>query len=195
MTTLFKYEKHTTEGPNGTTTHFKSPESSSSEEQVTRLCEVGGWLYVSVPSGVEMPDQPEEINWQQVDADSELVEILKRSKPFSIAKIQLRESIEREVGDLHDLVADAMRLNEFVLSLCLRVSHEVLTGDAMSEERRTALTQQTTDALLAIDSGNVLLRGDIEDPSNMLQRLMSRYSRITELVRDEYKPKTDALLP
>ena len=193
MPTLFRYQKHVTSGPNGTAVHFKNTDTEN--DRATQLSEIDGWVYVSVPDGTEMPEQPDEINWEQVQPTHALIEQLKRSKPVCIAKDVLRKKIELEVGDLQDLVADSMRLIEFALALCLRVSHEALTGDPMSAEHKQAYTARVEAALGAIDSGDVLLRGDVEDPTNMMVRLMTRYSKLNELVRDNYKPAVDALLP
>lgn len=193
MPTLFKYKKIVTSGPNGQKVDFNNQDTQG--DSATSLMEIDGWHYVSVPDGLDMPEQPPEINWQQVTADAAIIEQLKKSKPIAIAKDRLRKKIESEIGDLHDLVSDSMRLNEFALLLCLRVSHQVLTGEPMSAENKAAYIERVELALQGIDSGNVILRGDIEDPAAMIQRLMARYSKLTELVRDEYKHAVDKIIP
>jgi hypothetical protein len=194
MPTLFKYQQHVTQGPNGAALDFRNATEEDSPS-ATYLGEIDSWRYVSVPDGAEMPEQPEEIQWQPVDPTHELVEQLKRSRPVSIAKRVVRERIETEVGDLHDLVADCMRLCEFSLALSLRVSHEVFSGERMPDETRTAYAQRVETVLGALDSGDVVLRGDLEDPDAMIMRLMERYTRISQLLADLYKPRIAELLP
>lgn len=191
MPKIFKYQKFETEGPNGSVIHFLNDE----ENPAAILGEIDGWFYVSVPDETALPEQDAAINWQPVEPSFEFMEILKRTRPIELQKDNLRKLIEAEVGDLHDLVADSMRLNEFALALCLRVSHEVLTGTPMSEGHRSAYTDRVESALEAIDNGSVLLRGSIEEPTEMMQRLMMRHTRINELVRDYYKPAVSGLLP
>lgn len=194
MPTLYKYQQHVTQGPNGAALDFRNAIVEDAP-RATYLGEIEGWRYVSVPDDAQMPEQPEEIQWQAVDATPDLVEKLKRSRPMRIAKGVVRERIEEEVGDLHDLVADCMRLCEFSLALSLRVSHEVFSGEQMAPEVRQAYAERVQTVLGAMDSGDVVLRGDLEDPDAMIMRLMERYTRISQLLANVYKPRVNDLLP
>lgn len=194
MPALYKYQQHVTQGPNGAALDFRNAIEEDAP-RATYLGEIEGWRYVSVPDDAQMPEQPEEIQWQTVDATPDLVEQLKRSRPMRIAKDVVREHIEEEVGDLHDLVADCMRLCEFSLALSLRVSHEVFSGEQMAPEVRQAYAERVQAVLGAMDSGDVVLRGDLEDPDAMIMRLMERYTRISQLLANVYKPRVNDLLP
>ena len=69
MTTIYKYRRVTTEGPNGTTLYFKNADEG---DRALELAEVDGWHYVSVPEAAQLPEQPTEIEWQAVTLDAAL---------------------------------------------------------------------------------------------------------------------------
>jgi len=195
MPALFKYQRNIETGPNGAVLDFKNSDVEGGP-RATYLCEVDGWRYVSVPDGLEMPEQPEGIQWQVVaEPSTALIEQLKRARPVSIAKDVVRRRIELEVGDVHDMVADCMRLCEFSIALSVRVSHEVLTGEQMAPAVREAYTDRVSTVKGALDSGAIVLRSDLEDPTQMMQRLMMRYTKINDLIAESYKPAVDELLP
>lgn len=195
MPALFKYQRNVETGPNGAVLDFKNSDVEDGP-RATYLCEVDGWRYVSVPDGLEMPAQPEGIQWQSVDQPSDaLMEQLKRARPVAIAKDVVRRRIELEVGDVHDMVADSMRLCEFAIALSVRVSHEVLTGEQMDPAVREAYTDRVSTVKDALDSGALVMRSDLEDPTQMMQRLMMRYTKINDLIAESYKPAVDELLP
>lgn len=192
MPTLFRYQPTVTKGPNGSTTRFNNTE----DQELTELGVIDGWTYVSVPDGVTAPKQPKKIKWTRVDTiTSELNSKLRRLRPIAIRKDNLRDIIEESVGDVHDLIADNMRLTEFALMLSLRSSREQLGGTPMTEEEKTRYLERIDAVLSAVESGEVLIRGDVENASDMMLRLMTRYSKINEAVRDHYKPEINQLLP
>lgn len=68
MSSIYKYRRITTEGPNGTTLYFKNADEG---DRALELAEVAGWHYVSVPYTAQLPAQPAEIEWQAVTLDAE----------------------------------------------------------------------------------------------------------------------------
>jgi tRNA A37 N6-isopentenylltransferase MiaA len=68
MSSIYKYRRITTEGPNGTTLYFKNADEG---DRALELAEVAGWHYVSVPETAQLPAQPTEIEWQAVTLDAE----------------------------------------------------------------------------------------------------------------------------
>lgn len=68
MSSIYKYRRITTEGPNGTTLYFKNADEG---DRALELAEVAGWFYVSVPDNAKLPEQPAEIEWQAVTLDAE----------------------------------------------------------------------------------------------------------------------------
>lgn len=69
MSTIYKYRRVTTEGPDGTTLYFKNADDG---DRALELAEVDGWHYVSVPDTAQIPAQPAEIEWQAVTLDAGL---------------------------------------------------------------------------------------------------------------------------
>lgn len=194
MPTLYKYQRYVEAGPSGVALEFRNT-SDEDAPRATLLTEIDGWRYVSVPDSAVMPEQPEEIQWQAVTPTPDLIESLKKARPIDIAKSVVRKRIEVEVGDLHDLVADSMRLCEFAIALSVRVSHEVLTGEVMDPAVREAYAARVGTVKDAMDSGALVMRSDLEDPTEMMMRLMTRYTQINGLIAEEYQPKVTELLP
>lgn len=69
MSTIYKYRRITTEGPDGTTLYFKNADEG---DRALELAEVDGWHYVSVPDTAQLPAQSTEIEWQAVTLDAAL---------------------------------------------------------------------------------------------------------------------------
>lgn len=69
---LYKYTPYTTAGPNGVSLRFRADESGATE-----LAEVDGAVYVHVPDGAVLPEQPIEIAWQSVTPDAVLLARIK----------------------------------------------------------------------------------------------------------------------
>jgi hypothetical protein len=68
MSSIYKYRRITTDGPNGSTLYFKNADEG---DRALELAEVAGWFYVSVPDTAQLPEQPTEIEWQSVTLDAE----------------------------------------------------------------------------------------------------------------------------
>lgn len=190
---IYRYQTHTVPGPNGYTIRFVNADSD--EPQAIELGEINGWRYVSVPADVTLPEQPAEIQWQAAEVTPALIEALKMTRPVRIAKDVVRKRIELDVGDVHDLLSDVMRLCEFAIALSVRTSNEQLNGIQMEPEARAAYAQRVAGVAQLMDAGAIKLRGDLEPPEQMMMRLMSRYSRITEILAEDYIPQIDRLLP
>ena len=96
---LFKYQRVTTPGPNGTTFYFRNTET---DPHATELANVGGWYYVFVPDATVLPAQPAEINWQAVTLDDVLHEQIKSaSRAVQLISEQMQQSI-RDAYSLED---------------------------------------------------------------------------------------------
>jgi len=96
---LFKYQRVTTLGPNGTTLYFRNTET---DPRATELANVDGWHYVFVPDATVLPAQPAEINWQAVTLDDVLREQIKSaSRAVQLISEQMQQSI-RDAYSLED---------------------------------------------------------------------------------------------
>lgn len=96
---IFKYQRVTTPGPNGTTRYFRN---SDTEPRALELAEVDDWYYVFVPVDAVLPEQPAEIDWQAVTLTDELKERIKAaSRPCHLIADRMQQMI-RSVYSLED---------------------------------------------------------------------------------------------
>ena len=87
---IFKYQRITTPGPNGTTLYFRNTETNDAIE----LAELDGWHYVFVPDTVALPEQRIEIGWQLVTLTDALKEQIKTaSRPCHLIADRMQQMI------------------------------------------------------------------------------------------------------
>lgn len=96
---LYMYTPHTTTGPNGTSLRFRAGDSEAVE-----LAEFDGHAYVHVPDSATLPEQPTEIDWQEITPDAVLlVRIKAESRPVQLIaqamvdKIRTQYTIDDEM--------------------------------------------------------------------------------------------------
>lgn len=94
---LFKYQRISTSGPDGTTLYFKNAES---QPKAVELAHIDGWHYVFVPPAATLPAQPEGINWQSVTMTTLLYEQIKAtSRPVQL----IADEMQRQIRALYTL--------------------------------------------------------------------------------------------
>jgi hypothetical protein len=173
-----------TTGPNGTSLRPKAADDSSLNyigERDGRHWYVGT-AAAEQHAGIDLREEP------AVDVS----DLIKKSQMAAALKQGLRKRVTGEIGDLHDLIADQSKIIEFLYVMLARLSADYLGGDPMSQEDRDRYLPRAQAVLLAIDSGQAVLRGSFEDMDAVLQNMIHRQSRINELVRDEYVAKIEA---
>lgn len=93
---IYKYQRITTPGPNGTTLHFRNTEDNA----YTELVEIDGWHYVYVPDDVVIAEQPSDIQWQPAEITADLKEQIKANS----RRVQLiTEEIQRRIREKYTL--------------------------------------------------------------------------------------------
>ena len=91
---IFKYQRVTPPGPNGPTRYFRN---SDDEPRALELAEVDGWYYVFVPADAALPEQPAEIDWQEVTLTDELKDRIKAaSRPCHLISDRMQQMIRGE---------------------------------------------------------------------------------------------------
>lgn len=133
-----------------------------------------------------LPEQPSEIELTEATLTSEQKDILRKQAVANLKKEELRKNIEMNVGDVHDLIADAMKLIEFNIMLTSRLAADYFgttTFDATLKQEYATRNQQFLDS---VENGSVYLRANFEDANDMLIKLMTRYSQIQHMVKDDY---------
>ncbi|MFP4138781.1 MAG: hypothetical protein ACLFSR_10495 [Halomonas sp.] len=111
-------------------------------------------------------------------------------------KAAARRKIEREVGDLHEILADQAKQIEALTALTSRLAADYLGGTAMHDETKAAYLERVESIVGALDSGDLTLRGDMEGggASEMVMKVLGRANRINEIIAQEYLPRRSALL-
>lgn len=88
---IYKYQRITTPGPNGTTLYFRNADD---EPRALELAELDGWHYVFVPDGVTLPEQHADIQWQDVTLTDALKEQIKAaSRPYQLIAEAMQQRI------------------------------------------------------------------------------------------------------
>ena len=88
---IYKYQRTTTPGPNGTTLYFRN---SDTEPRAQELAEVADWYYVFVPDTAVLPAQPDGINWQLVTLTDALKDQIKTAcRPCHLIADRMQQMI------------------------------------------------------------------------------------------------------
>ena len=88
---IYKYQRTTTAGPNGTTLYFRNTDT---EPRAVELAGVDDWYYVFAPTGVTLPEQPAGIDWQAVTMTDALKEQIKTaSRPCHLIADRMQQMI------------------------------------------------------------------------------------------------------
>ena len=183
---IYAYELYKTDGAYGTTLRHVSPTVEDGEQNITVLGTIGDTTFVHVPETLTLPDQPEEINFREVVITDDQKEELRKQALVQLKKQTLRDHIESDVGDVHDLVADCMKLIEFNLMLTSRLAADYFETSPMDDETKAVYSQRNQAFLDSVGTGDITLRASFEDANEMMLRLMHRYSHIQDLVKEEY---------
>lgn len=179
---IYSYKRIVETGPLGTERKFKQDENQSCIELGTFDRET---YYVYVPDDIIVHEQDEVIEFSPVTLTPELKSELRKLRFAEIKKEFLRKEIDK-IGDVHDLIADCMKMVEFTMMLTARITADYLKTEIMDEATRTAYAQRNQAFLDAVNSGQLLIRGDYEDVSELQMRMMTRYSQINHLVKEKY---------
>lgn len=152
------------------------------------LGDAAGVSWHRIPAGSLPPDG------SRSPTDEELAQARLELPAVRMLKANARRRIETEVGCVHDIIADQARQIEALTALVCRVAADYLDGTEMSPEVRESYRDRADAVVAALDSGHLTLRGGLEDPVDMIMRLLTRSNRINEIVASEYLPRRDALM-
>ena len=184
---IYSYTPVKTSGPFGSLVTFNSLDD---EEQlsVTNIAEIDGKTYIFIPDDQinNIPDQPEEINFTQEEITKELSDKIKQSRFVQNRKDRVRRTIEVEVGDLYDLLADTMKLIEYDMVLGAKVAREMLGGEPISQEDKDLYLQRINSFIPLVEDQSITTRGSFKDVSTDIQRVLTRYSKLQEIVKTQY---------
>lgn len=153
------------------------PTLPDSAEQIATL---DGRVYVFNEEEIKEP-QPLECDFKLEELTSELKTNLKKSRFVQIKKEALRKSIDEGIGDIHDVLADAMKLIEFNLKLTTALARRVVENEDVPPDFLLDLA-----CLSPIEDSEITLRSDFVDVHADITKTLERYSSVQKLVKDTY---------
>mgnify|MGYP000870750480 CR=1 FL=1 len=172
---ICKYRKFTENSPNGISLDLQG--------KSTYLGNIDGWDYAYLSEEIE---QDERLEAAIVELTEEEKIILKNQRFVEARKQYARLRIEEDVGDIYDLLADAMKLIEFNLVLAARFAGDAWGTNPIAPDVKETFKARNKMFLDAIDSGAIVLRGDFDDMDSVMQKMFERVSSINTIVRDKY---------
>lgn len=126
MASIFRYQKITDD----ITTHcLLEPDYNllATEDSISELCTLpDGYTYVSVPDGIKLPAQPENITVERVELTTDLADAIKKASPH-VALIN-----ERVVN----MIREKYSVNDEIKMLRIGPSEETEAYNAYAEECR-----------------------------------------------------------
>lgn len=179
---IYSYTTLKTSGPNGTTITFEQYE----DFETHYIGKIDDVEFVYIEDGADLGLQPKEINLEPVALTDEQKGILKKQTFTKFKKQVLREHLEESAGDIYDMLADCMKMAEFSFMLTSRLAADYFKTEELEEEERQEYAQRNQAFLDAVNSGAVTIRGDIDNPNEVLFRIMGRYSEVQKKVEKEY---------
>ena len=174
---IYAYIPYIETGANGFSLFHKD-----TEHTMTRLGEINGIIYVYAPF---ISIQDERIAWQEVILNDEQKEILRAQVMVQSKKLFARLKVA-DIGDIYDLVADAMKLIEFNMMLTARLAGDLWGTNPIEETKKAEYAGRNKEFLDAVETGTITFRGDFDNMDTLMARMMNRYSDINKIVRDEY---------
>lgn len=107
-----------------------------------------------------------------------------------ILKLQLRSKIEEEIGDTEDVLADLFKRVSLIERLLMYAINDILTNSPESVPMvNTHYKSFVLNYIGAIQSNQELNVADLEDPTELFQKLMERSVKTTKLVKENYTDK------
>jgi hypothetical protein len=180
MSQIYKYQPQVEPGANGTVIRYQNTEN----EDITYLGDLDGWSYVSAPNDTTIPDQPNEINWQQVTSKEKKEKLRQKLRTFQNSRNLADAQIKTEVGDHSDLMADLAKRIGMVERLVMRIAYFLLSGQEISQEVKDAYYPLVESYIQAVDGGLVEDRVDLESNVRLQEVLTQRFDKIAQIVDD-----------
>lgn len=174
---IYSYVPYIEEGPNGFTLRHRDE-----NQEMTEIGVIDSVVYVYSPT---VSTQDERIGWSEVILDEPLKDKLRAGYKAKNHKQFARMKIE-EIGDVYDLLADAMKLIEFNMMLTARLAGDLWGTHPIDTTTKATYADRNGAFLDAVSTGGITLRGDFDDMNVLMNKLMSRYSHINTIVRDHY---------
>lgn len=173
---IYRYKKYIEHSHNGISLDIRG-------ESVKYLGKVGEWDFAYLPQEVE---QDARIQATVVELTADERDELAKQRFADVRKHGARHLIDKEVGDIYDLMADTMKLLEFNIMLSTRLAGQIYETNTIPPEILEQYKARNKAFLDAVDAGQITLRSEFDDMNLIMMRMFARTSRINEIVRDQY---------
>lgn len=120
---------------------------------------------------------------------NEIEIINKKAAQNFLFKLEARNHIEQNIGDVHDLLADQSKRIDWLERGLVRLLAHVLGGTQMSEEYVTKYKAFAENIISAVDNNEYIVRADLEDETELFTRIAGRNVEIASIVKTDYFDK------
>lgn len=168
----------------------ETDEEKYTSYQLSYIGEYNGRSYYAAPDEYVQLEQPEEIQCEtKAELSTEEKAYFLQHGTLTQYKNNVRQAIERSVGDDKDLLADQSKLIEFaIVGLCAMLAD--YTGvQPMDEETKQVYGARAKAVLDAISNGSLKLRASFVDPNSTILEVLPRWSKVQECVESYIENK------
>lgn len=125
----------------------------------------------------------EEITYDQFQSTVNSSDQIQRNKAIA------RDRIGKEVGDIHDLLADVSKRLAMNERLLMRLTSDLLPALATDSYIKTNYGDMINSYLTLVDNGGIVDRVDYEDIREIFGDLVSKSNKIGKIVNEDYLQK------
>lgn len=106
-----------------------------------------------------------------------------------LMKLELRDKINANIEDVEDIIADINKRIDLIERLVLTVCKYLLRNEQIPEDVSNVFLPFINRYFEMLDNNEFITRVDIEDATQLFEKLSSRITKITKLVQEEYLNK------
>ena len=106
-----------------------------------------------------------------------------------IYKLNARNRINAEIGDVYDQLANTDRRIGMLERLCLRMFKAILNNESLPPEHLERYTAFCNGYVDMVDAGYYVDRADLENEQELFASLTQKFGKITNIVKEEYFDK------
>jgi len=191
MPTLYRYTPHIEPGPTGRVVRF----SNTAHDDIHRVATLDdGMEYISVPDGVSLPAQPDEITLEQVDVTPKLrLDLIRANVALHQSKGNARERVRDVAGDAEDQIAELEKRLSVMERILYQLAWRILDGQN-TDDLKTEYGGLLQQYVQGIDSGTIQARSDLHYAQPLVNQIIARSNAVTDAV-SEHAARINALLP
>ena len=190
---IYSYLEIQQSGPLGTSVSpnlslgDQGTDGETNSKTTEQLGSLDGRVYIFSEVELDVVGQPVELDFKLEEAMTpELKESLRSQRFVQVRKELLRTCIQDEIGDVHDILADAMKLIEYNLFLTAYLAKDVWGVGGIDDTIRSNFLERVETQLEKFESDDSTFRGSFVDVQKDLSHVLTRYSDTQKLVKERY---------